>query len=80
MSQNQESKPNQQTQYDPLTDGMDMGLAAKAKDPKKTIKKFMVYLAPHKTAVIAALTLAMFSTIFFRHRAKAFGTGDDRPC
>ena len=63
MSQ-EPAQSNQQSQYDPLSDGLDMGLAAKAKDPGKTIKKFITYLAPHKAAVIAALLLAMFSTIF----------------
>ena len=40
------------------------GLAEKAKDPKKTIQKLMVYLSPHKTALAAALFLAVFSTAF----------------
>ena len=40
------------------------GLAKKAKDPKKTIKKLIAYLSPHKYALIAALCFAMFSTVF----------------
>jgi len=40
------------------------GLAQKAKDPKKAIKKLIAYLAPHKTALITALILAVISTVF----------------
>jgi len=40
------------------------GLAQKAKDPKRTIKKLIIYLAPHKMELIAALGFAMFSTVF----------------
>jgi len=36
----------------------------KAKDPKKTIKKLMEYLAPHKIALLASLLFAVFSTSF----------------
>ncbi|MCL2874670.1 MAG: ABC transporter ATP-binding protein/permease [Defluviitaleaceae bacterium] len=36
----------------------------KAKDPKKAIKKLMVYLMPHKTALIISLVFAVFSTGF----------------
>ncbi|MCL2374419.1 MAG: ABC transporter ATP-binding protein/permease [Treponema sp.] len=57
------SQSNQQSSYDPLGDGM-QGVAPKAKDPKKTIKKLMAYLSPHKNELIAALCLAMFSTVF----------------
>jgi ATP-binding cassette subfamily B protein len=41
------------------------GLAQKAKDPKKAIKKLIAYLAPHKAALVLALVLAVFSTVFF---------------
>jgi len=40
------------------------GLAQKAKDPKKAIKKLMVYLAPHKVALVIAMVFAIFSTVF----------------
>ncbi|MDR0512695.1 MAG: ABC transporter ATP-binding protein, partial [Treponema sp.] len=53
----------QSASYDPLALGGE-GLAKKAKDPKKTIRKLMVYLAPHKFQLIAALILAIFSTVF----------------
>ncbi|MCL2420370.1 MAG: ABC transporter ATP-binding protein/permease [Defluviitaleaceae bacterium] len=39
-------------------------LAQKAKDPKETIKKLVAYLAPHKTSLIIAFFLAVFSTAF----------------
>jgi len=38
--------------------------AAKAKDPKKTMAKFMAYLAPHKALIIATFLFAMVSTVF----------------
>jgi len=38
--------------------------AAKAKDAKKTIAKFMMYLAPHKALIIATVIFAMVSTVF----------------
>jgi len=57
------SESNQQSAGDILGTG-GQGVAQKAKDPKKTIKKLMVYLAPHKFALIAALVFAMFSTVF----------------
>jgi len=57
------SESNQQSGADIMGTGGE-GLAQKAKDPKKTIKKLMVYLAPHKYALIAALCFAMFSTVF----------------
>jgi len=40
------------------------GTAEKAKDPKKTIKKLLVYLAPHKVTLIAVLIFALVSTAF----------------
>jgi len=40
------------------------GLAQKAKDPKKTIGQLISYLSPHKTAIITALLLAVFSVTF----------------
>ncbi|MCL2616665.1 MAG: ABC transporter ATP-binding protein/permease [Defluviitaleaceae bacterium] len=52
-----------QQNYDMMSlDGQ--GVADKAKDPKQTIRKLMAYLAPHKTAVIAALAFAIISTAF----------------
>ena len=44
----------------------EMGEAAapKAKDAKKTIKKLLAYLAPHRMSIIIALLLAVFSTAF----------------
>jgi len=53
----------QQSAHDPLSlDGE--GLAQKAKDPKKTIKKLLTYLAPHKHALVTSLVLAVLSTAF----------------
>jgi len=43
-------------------DGQD--LAQKAKDPKQTIRKLLVLLAPHKVALITVFFLAVFSTVF----------------
>ena len=60
MSQQSEK----QSTYDPFDDGLSAGLAVKAKDPKKTIKKLAFYLSPHRTALITALLFAMFSTVF----------------
>lgn len=60
----EELQQNQQSSYDPLDMGMEMGPAAKAKDPTKTIQKLMTYLAPHRAALLFALFLAMFSTVF----------------
>ena len=57
------SQDSNQQNADPFNiDGE--GLAKKAKDPKKTIKKLIAYLAPHKYHLIAALILAMLSTVF----------------
>ena len=64
QSQNQEPAQSNQQDYDIMTGGMEMGVAQKAKDPIKTVKKLIAYLAPHKGALIASLSLAMFSTIF----------------
>ena len=47
-----------------ISGGMTEGVAQKAKDPKKTIKKLLVYLAPHKMALIAVLIFALVSTAF----------------
>ena len=52
-----------QYEYDPMGEGV-QGVVAKAKDPKKTIRKLLVYLAPHKYELLASLFLAMFSTVF----------------
>ena len=40
------------------------GVAQKAKDPKKTIKKLISYLAPHKAALLIVLVFAIVSTVF----------------
>ena len=40
------------------------GVAPKAKDPKETLKKLIIYLSPHKAAFIVVFFFAMFSTIF----------------
>ena len=40
------------------------GVAEKAKDPKKTIKKLLVYLKPHSVTLIAVLIFALVSTAF----------------
>lgn len=40
------------------------GVAEKAKDSKKTIKKIVVYLAPYRTALIIVFIFAIVSTVF----------------
>jgi ATP-binding cassette subfamily B protein len=40
------------------------GVAAKAKDPVKTVKKLIVYLSPHKMALITVFIFAVISTVF----------------
>jgi len=40
------------------------GVAEKAKDPTKTIKQLIAYLAPQKTALIIVAILAVVSTVF----------------
>ena len=64
MSQDTQEK-SQQSKYD-MENMMEVNLgpAEKAKDPKKAIKKLLAYLAPHKTALIAAFSFAIFSTSF----------------
>ena len=42
----------------------DKGEASKAKDPIKTVKKFLVYLSPYKFSLIAVLVFAVGSTVF----------------
>ena len=67
MSHNQDSSQSNQQghqNYDAMTGGMEMGVAQKAKDPVKTLKKLVAHLSPHRGALIASLSLAMFSTIF----------------
>jgi len=44
--------------------GMTDGVADKAKDAKKTIKKLLNYLSPHKTTLIIVLVFAFVSTAF----------------
>jgi len=63
MSQQSSEQNNSYDPMDEINIGM-QGLAQKAKDPKKSIKKLMDYLSPHKTALITALFFAMFSTVF----------------
>ena len=40
------------------------GVAEKAKDPKKTVKKLIAHLAPHKLALLIVLIFAVVSTVF----------------
>ncbi|MDR2543706.1 MAG: ABC transporter ATP-binding protein/permease [Treponema sp.] len=47
--------------FDPMEG---MGVAEKAKDPKKTLKKLINYLAPHSVALIIVFTFAVVSTAF----------------
>ncbi|MCL1993050.1 MAG: ABC transporter ATP-binding protein/permease [Spirochaetes bacterium] len=65
MSEDQsgQSQQSQQSQAYDAFDGADAPVA-KAKDPKKTVKKLIVYLSPHKTALIAAFSFAVLSTSF----------------
>jgi len=49
---------------DMLMDGMNAGVAAKAKDPIKTIKQLINYLSPHKVALITVTIFAIVSTVF----------------
>jgi ATP-binding cassette subfamily B protein len=59
MSQQHKEQSNEQNWM-----GGGEGLAEKAKDPKKAIKKLITYLSPHKGKIIAALLLAVLSTVF----------------
>jgi len=49
--------------YELNWDGMEAA-HDKAKDPKKAIKKLLVYLSPYRVPLIAVLFLAVFSTAF----------------
>ncbi|MCL2217043.1 MAG: ABC transporter ATP-binding protein/permease [Defluviitaleaceae bacterium] len=40
------------------------GVASKAKDPKKTIKRLIHFLSPHKAALFVVFTFAVVSTVF----------------
>lgn len=40
------------------------GVAQKAKDPKKTIKQLLSYLAPHKVGLTVVIIMAVISTVF----------------
>ena len=62
MSEQQTQQPEQQS-YDPMGEGA-QGVVVKAKDPKAAIKNLMNYLAPHKTAILISLVLALLSTVF----------------
>ena len=52
------------------SDGLDWmsetgeGVAKKAKDPKKTVKKLLKYLAPYKAGLILVIVFAVVSTVF----------------
>lgn len=52
------------------SDGLDSmfggneGVAQKAKDPKKTIKQLIAYLAPQRVAIIIVIIFAVVSTVF----------------
>jgi len=59
-----EQQQQQNSDYDPLSGEMGFGVIAKAKDPKKTIKKLLEYLAPHKAGIIISLIFAVLSTAF----------------
>ena len=43
---------------------MGEGVAEKAKDPKKTLKKLIIYLSPHKVELFVALIFAILATAF----------------
>ena len=58
----QQSNESSQS-YDNIMGGGE-GLAVKAKDPKKAVRKLMKYLAPHKVALTVSLLFAVFSTAF----------------
>ena len=47
-----------------ISGGIGAGVADKAKDAKKTIKKLAVYLYPHRMALLAVLVFALVSTAF----------------
>ncbi|MCL2389643.1 MAG: ABC transporter ATP-binding protein/permease, partial [Elusimicrobia bacterium] len=63
MTDHSTEKKQNQTNYDPL--GLDgQTLAAKANDPKATVKKLMAYLSGHKAVLLTVVTLAVLSTSF----------------
>ena len=47
-----------------FSDRLKEGVADRAKDAKKTIKKLLVYLSPHKMTIIIVLIFAFVSTAF----------------
>jgi len=49
---------------DMMMDGAGEGVAQKAKDVKKTVKKLINYLSPHKAAIIIVMIFAVVSTVF----------------
>ncbi|MCL2617853.1 MAG: ABC transporter ATP-binding protein/permease [Defluviitaleaceae bacterium] len=58
----QETSHTEQKNYSDMMGGE--GLAAKAKDPMKALKKLVAYLAPYKTELIISLVFAIFSAAF----------------
>jgi len=52
-----------QTDYSEIM-SMGEGVAEKAKDPKKTLKKLIIYLSPHKVELFVALIFAILATAF----------------
>jgi len=60
----QYNNQNQQSSAADMFDEGGEGLAKKAKDPKKAIRKLIAYLSPHRTSLIASLVFAIISTAF----------------
>ncbi|MCL2410723.1 MAG: ABC transporter ATP-binding protein/permease [Treponema sp.] len=61
MSGQQEKKED--SGFD-ISGGVNQGVADKAKDAKKTLKKLAIYLSPHKWVLLAVLIFALVSTAF----------------
>ena len=59
----EQNQDQNQSSYDPLGGGEDAPVQ-KAKDPRKTIKKLIEYLSPHRNVFIISLILAILSTSF----------------
>jgi ATP-binding cassette subfamily B protein len=57
-----EHKTDRSSEIDLMGGGQ--GVAEKAKDPKKAIKKLLIYLSPHKFKLITCLIIAVLSTAF----------------
>ena len=59
-----QSSESSKPQPNVVRGGRMTGVASKAKNPMKTVKKLVIYLSPHKNTFIIVLICSMSSTIF----------------